>query len=361
MIEKLMDKTRTRRLLAVLTVTAVCLAWTCPLRADVDSPALAKYTQPVDRAVTKALEFLARQQNPDGSFKMTSSQNSGVHALAVIAFLAKGHTPGQGPYGEVINKGIDYILAQQHPGTGILIKSGNAHGSMYNHGICTLLLSEVSGMVSPERQKKIDEALPKAIKVILAAQAISKGPRDSGGWRYQASSSDSDISVTGWCLMSLRSCRNNGAPVPNEAIENAVRYVMKCRSRDGGFCYQPGAGPGLARTGVALLCLELCGRHRDQAAVGAGKWIQANLPRTIGHEFFYYALYYCSQGMFQLGGEDWVAWAIHMYEMMLKFQKEDGSWPQGGGNEAVCGPVYSTAMAVLALSVSYRQLPIYQR
>jgi hypothetical protein len=44
--------------------------------------------------------------------------------------------------------------------------------------------------------------------------------------------------------------------------------------------------------------------------------------------------------------------------MMLKYQGKDGSWPEASSR---AGPCYATAMSVLALSVSYRQLPIYQR
>ena len=50
-----------------------------------------------------------------------------------------------------------------------------------------------------------------------------------------------------------------------------------------------------------------------------------------------------------------------MYEMMLKHQARNGSWPAGSGNESSAGHAYATAMGVLAMSVSYRQLPIYQR
>jgi hypothetical protein len=283
-----------------------------------------------------------------------------VTSLCVMAFLAKGHTPGAGPYGDLINKGIDYVFSQQQA-SGLLVKTGQSHGPMYSHTISTLMLSEVSGMVSPARQKRIDEALGKAMALILKAQKVRKASTHQGGWRYQTTSGDSDISCTGWALMSLRSSRNNGASVPLAAIEQAVRFVMNCRMRDGGFAYQPGSGSGLARTGTALLCLELCGRHREAACIGAGKYILTHVPRSFGATFFYYGLYYCAQGMFQLGGSEWEKFAAHMYEMMLKFQKPDGSWPQGSSNEAAAGVSYSTAMGVLAMSVSYRQLPIYQR
>ena len=65
--------------------------------------------------------------------------------------------------------------------------------------------------------------------------------------------------------------------------------------------------------------------------------------------------------MFQLGDRYWERWAVNMYDMMLKYQRKDGSWPQGGSAEAIAGTTYSTAMGVLAMSVSCRQLPIYQR
>ena len=226
---------------------------------------------------------------------------------------------------------------------------------MYGHCIATLLLSEVSGMVTPPRQKRIDAALPKALKVILAAQQVKKPAPHQGGWRYVPKSPDSDISCTSWAVMALRSARNNGADVPKSAIDQAVAYLKRLRTPDGGFGYQGPAAPGLARTGTGLLLLELCGKHRDKLTLGAGDWILKHLPKTFGDQFFFYAIYYGSQGMFQLGGDYWVRFAKNMYELMLKHQGRDGSWRGGAG------PCYATAMSVLAISVTYRQLPIYQR
>lgn len=329
--------------------------------ADDEPPALAKYQEQVDKAVDKALAYLKTQQAADGSFASGSMKGStAVTSFAVMAYLAKGHTPGNGEYGDVINKGIDYILSQQKK-EGMLVGPAPSHGPMYCHTIATLMLSEVSGMVDDARQKKIDKVLPVALKIIISAQQVKKPPAQQGGWRYSPQAVDSDISCSGWALMGLRSARGNGAQVPKEAIEQAVKFIMNCRMPDGGFAYQPGGGSGLARTGTGLLCLELCGRHGDKATTAAGDWILKHLPRNVGEDFFYYGLYYCSQGMFQLGGQHYEKWATHMYEMMLKVQKPDGSWPQGAGNEAAPGTCYSTAMTVLAISVSYRQLPIYQR
>jgi len=344
----------------VCAAAAVCGPLAQPAGGDEASPLLAKYKPQLDASIDRALAYLAKSQLPDGSFQSGMRQNTGITSLCVMAFLAKGYTPATGPYGPTIDRGIDFVLAGQKP-NGLLVGRSASHGPMYSHTISTLMLSEVSGMVDPIRQKKLDEALGKALKLILSAQAVRKNRIHQGGWRYQHTSNDSDISCTGWALMSLRSARNNGAGVPKTAIDQAIRFVMNCRTPDGGFGYTGPASPGLARTGTALLCLELCGRHRDKAAVGGGAWILLHLPKRFGGSHFYYGLYYCAQGMFQLGGKHWESWAVNMYTMMLKYQLKDGAWPQGSSNEAAAGKCFSTAMGVLAMSVSYRQLPIYQR
>lgn len=318
------------------------------------------YAADVDKAIDGGLKYLAGQQTANGSFARGGEDSSAVTSLCIMAFLAKGYTPGVGPYGAVINKGVDFVL-QHVQNTGVLFGVQLGSGPMYDHSISTLLLSEVSGMVDPDRQKRIDAVLPRALEIILAAQRVKKPPIHQGGWRYHPTSDDSDISCTGWPLMALRSARNNGSAVPADAIAEGIKFVMNCRTQDGGFAYQPGSGPGVARTGTALLCLELTGHHGEDVTTKAGDWILAHPQRNQGEEFFYYGLYYCAQGMFQLGGDYWDKFAHHMYDTVLDLQKTDGSWPQGGGSESRPGTCYATAMSILALSVPYAQLPIYQR
>jgi hypothetical protein len=329
-----------------------------PAQEAAPAPAPAAQNEAVDKAIDRGLAYLARVQLPDGSFPSGLTGNTGIASLCVMAFLAKGYMPGEGEYGSVINKGIDYVLGSQLP-NGLLVGAERTSGPMYGHCISTLMLSEVSGMVDPERQKKLDGVLATALKAILAAQQVPKAARYEGGWRYQPTSNDSDISLTGWPLMALRSARNNGGNVPKDAIEHGLEFVMRCRAADGGFAYQPGGAPGPARTGVALLCLELCGRHRDPAAIAAGDWVLAHLLRSVDEAYSYYALYYCAQGMYQLGDQYWERYSAYMYDMMLKLQRPDGSWPEGSSPKE--GACYTTAMTILAMAVPYCQLPIYQR
>ena len=71
--------------------------------------------------------------------------------------------PGRSPYGNAINRCVDYILTTPAE-NGYL---GVRGGKMYEHSIATLFLSEVSGMVDPERQKKIDDALKSPTELLF--------------------------------------------------------------------------------------------------------------------------------------------------------------------------------------------------
>jgi len=356
----------------LLTAAAMLLLVSGPGRADTESAALAKYRSSVDQAVKRALAFMATRQKPDGSFDDRWRTNA-VPALAGMAYLSAGHTPGRGPYGEVINRSIDFILATpMGPGianrpTGGRVEGylarGNPYGRMYSHAIATLFLSEVSGMVDPGRQKKIDALLPKALKLILTAQAVQKEARLAGGWRYSPHSSSSDLSISGWNVMALRSARLNGAQVPAEAIAKAIGFVNRCHNpATGGFAYQPQPGEGKvtpAMSAVGLLCRELSGQHNDAINRRCGDYLlqQAQSPLFTGaHIDRMYPIYYASQAMFQLGGTYWERFAPLLYKHLLSWQGTDGSVVLGN-----YGKVYSTSMNVLSLTVSYRQLPIYQR
>src|SRR5688572_14348533 len=65
--------------------------------ANVLSPA---EWQRVDESVEKALNFLAARQQPDGSFPTLAMGQPGVTSLCIMAFMAHGHLPGDGQYGQ---------------------------------------------------------------------------------------------------------------------------------------------------------------------------------------------------------------------------------------------------------------------
>jgi hypothetical protein len=317
---------------------------------------------PVDKAVDKALEFLANTQNKgDGAWTAGGrGKDVAITGLAVMAFLSAGHVPGEGKYGKTIERGVRWILSMQRP-NGLI--GNNGAFQMYQHGIATLMLAEVAGMVDKDLGKEVRKAVEKAVALILKAQRTRGENR--GGWRYHPASSDSDISVTGWQLMALRAAKNLGCDVPAENITRAVDYLKRSQeSSSGAFRYTPHGPITVPCTGTAILALELCGKdeHRSDAVLkGAGYLIRnQNLPRWEDGRFFFYGIYYGSQATFQVGENYWKVYRARLHEILLRHQGATGAWQKGGG-EAAHGPNYGTAMAVLALTVEYRYLPIYQR
>ncbi|MGI5870016.1 MAG: prenyltransferase [Kiritimatiellia bacterium] len=315
------------------------------------------FEEEIDRSIDNGLAYLASVQLSDGAFPGTHGKGGAISALAGMAFLAKGHVPGADQYGVCINKSIDYILGlPDEKGYFGTVQEGN--GKMYAHSICTLFLSEVSGMVDAPRQARLDDVLPKAVKILLDAQNVKKNARDTGGWRYAQTSSDSDMSCSGWALMALRSCRLNGGRVPSDAIERAVAYVKRHHNAgQGHFVYQQGnESYAVTLTGAGILCLELCGRHNDPDSLRAARYLLRVYRELENQNNAYYGMYYTSQGLFQIGGEGWQVFSNWMYRTWIPKQGGDGGW---GGHE-VSRP-YCTSLMILAFTVPYRQLPIYQR
>lgn len=322
--------------------------------------AIAGRRQQIDQAITRALDYLARQQLATGAWSSDEMGPSpACTSLAVMAFLAAGHVPGEGPYAVQIEKGVSWILQQQRP-NGMFADTAT-HGPMYSHGICTLMLAEVLGMTSQEMAKPVRQALERAVEVILISQEVRKDDRNAGGWRYHPQSTDSDLSVTGWQLLALRAAKNVGCDIPSESIDAAVAYVKKCAVRGNeGFGYQPFDGTTAVRTGTGILCLEICGEHHTAEALG-GANLLIRRPLMPQDQFFYYGVYYCTLGMFQIGGQHWDVLRDQMEPMVLNLQLPDGRWEPQRGEETRPGSVYCTAMSVLALAVEYQYLPIYQR
>jgi prenyltransferase/squalene oxidase-like repeat protein len=308
----------------------------------------------VDQAVERALEYLQRTQQTTGAWVGENNQRSpAISALAVMAFLSAGHVPGEGKYGETVSKGVDWVLQQQHA-NGLIAPGG--HQEMYHHGICTLMLAEVVGMTEGKQADEIRRKLVKAIEIILRAQRTTG--QHKGGWRYTVAGNDGDISVTGWQIMALRAAKNLGCDVPAERIQMAVEYIKRCQDPStGGFRYHPGAHLTIPCTGTSILALEICGKeyHRAPELLKAGSFLLRNPPQW-GQAYFPYAIYYCSQATFQLGGQYWESYRTKLHESLFRNQSPNGAWQEGH-----LGPIYPTAMAVLALTVEYRYLPIYQR
>ena len=139
-----------------------------------------------------------------------------------------------------------------------------------------------------------------------------------------------------------------------------MAYVKHCSAAGGGFAYQPGQSPNNPRTGTGVLSLEICGEHLTAEATAGAEYLVKN-PPAWASPYFFYEVYYCPQALFQMGDKYFLPYYPKLVKMLLEHQDKNGSWLSDDGNDRSAGREYCTAMAVLALTVEYRYLPIYQR
>lgn len=336
-------------------------------------------------AIDNAMQYLASSQNPDGSWNSGhafrggfggggNSRDPAVSALCVMAFLSAGHVPGEGKYGAIIEKGVKYVASQQQS-NGVFAGQQFGMTVMYSHGICTLMVAEVIGLMPDRAQAaKLRKQLELGVRLIRAAQAHQGGQND-GGWRYQITPGDADMSVTAWQVMALRAAKNVGCDVPATIIDRAVEYVKRSQDQRGGFRYTPYGQVTLACTGAGILSLELCGKefHGSKRSTDAADFLYGQLVNEARagdmhyrrQQHFFYGVYYMSQAMFQVGGQYWKWYRDYLHWLLLhpngNRQAPGGFWTGVSGDDQMAGTNYCTAMAVLALTVEYRFLPIYQR
>jgi hypothetical protein len=357
--------------LRTLTVVALALVVAHPARAE------PRKREAFEVAVDRALERLKENQNPDGSWNSGvgfvgggGRRDPAVTALCVMAFLSAGHVPGEGPYGQTIERGVRFVCSQQQA-NGVFAGPQMGMTVMYSHGICTLMVAEVIGLM-PDRTEaaELRRRLEAGVKLIRYAQA--KQGQTKGGWRYSIDPRDADISVTGWQVMALRAAKNVGCDVPPVTIADAVDYINRSRSNDGGYKYVIGGPTTVPCTAASILSLELAGKeyHGSVESQQAAQYIVDRIaarnqgaPNIRFMQHFFYGVYYTSQAMFQIGGKYWTWYREYLHWLLLQQQAQQASglWNGVSADDHQAGVNYSTAMAVLALTVEYRFLPIYQR
>lgn len=335
-----------------------------------------------EAAVERGLAWLASTQNADGSwtakigFKLNNSYqytavdrgHVGVTALACMAFMAGGHLPDRGQYGDVVDRGLDFVLSCVQE-DGYITYGGSR---MYSHAFATLFLAEIYGMTHRE---DVEQKLQKAVDFIVKSQ------NDEGGWRYVPLARESDMSIVVCQVIAMRAARNIGIRVPRSTIDRAARYVVDSavteddhqpgfrhpayRNEIGTFHYQKDSysRTSFALTAAGVTALHGLGIYSNELIRKGIDYLNSELGRfnamyaRSGHYFFWYGHYYGVQAMYTQGGQDWRNYFTNLRQVLLDVQHPDGSWPNDDGP----GPPYGTATAVLILEIPYGLLPIFQR
>jgi hypothetical protein len=323
----------------------------------------------IDEATGRGVAFLLKEQDKSGAIREFGMHDTAMTSLSLLAMAAVGHLPGDPtPEGEAAQRALDFLLSK-----GVQDADGyfgaRDNSRMYGHGIATLALSELLGMSTDgSSRERLREACKRGVELILRAQKVQKSRKqDEGGWRYTPKANDSDLSVSIWQLMALRSAKNAGLEVPSDAIDRAVSYIRNSFRKPPnpasptGFSYTPGTVAEWSTAAEGLLALQVCGEYESMEVKETSDWLLKNPPKGSGtrQKWFYYGTYYYAQGMHQRGGQYATESANFVREALLPMQEKDGNWKAASDSEK--NRIYCTAMALLSLSVKYHFLPIYQR
>lgn len=306
------------------------------VEADADPPVI---PDNVKTAIKKGQEYLKKCQAAGGSIGKNTAQT----ALATLALMVDGSMPGFGPYGKETAMGMKFLLANSQP-SGLLVKSGTS-SPMYHHGLATLCLAEIWGMT---RNPEVRPVLKKAVELIVRCQ------NPAGGWRYNPNPRDADLSVTVMQIVALRAAQNAGIAVPAATIKKAIGYAKRCHyKKDGGFGYTERGRSAPPRSAAGVISLQLCGEYEcPEVNAGIGYlWKHIDKLEKIGGQHYYFH-YYAMQAMYQSRDTaKWREWYPKACKALMSKQGKAGNF----------GAVYQTGMAILAMGLPYRYLPIYQR
>lgn len=323
-----------------------------------------------EAAVGMALEWLARQQRPDGSWSMTGPYGEAGNVenfmaatgMALLAFQGNGHTHQKGRYQKEVERGMKFLIKSQDP-DGSFFEGVRSHARLYTHGQCTIAVCELYGMTGDSWLRGPAER---------AVEFCVKFQDRAGGWRYTPGM-DSDTSVTGWILMGLQSAKMAGLEVPPETLKNVEKYLDSAATTDGGgvhYAYIPGAAASEVMTAEGLLCRQYLGWPQDdERLIRGAEFLTAkfNLPTWTNRNVYYW--YYATQMLHHMEGDYWKTWNNEMRDLLVKNQqrsgREKGSWhplsptPDRWGGFGDGGRLYVTCLSVYILEVYYRHLPIY--
>lgn len=326
--------------------------------------------QAAEDAVSAALKWLAHHQNPDGSWsaadfddRCTGKKCSGkgerdsdvaATSLTLLAFLGAGYSqlskdefadpadPGKVlKVGEVIKKGLQWLLSQQDAEGGV-----GPRRDLRNQALAALALSEAYGMTAAQ---PLQEPAQKAID-FLAAQPTPADPL-----------------IAGWVGMALKSAALSDLTVPPVAVAGVLDAFSKATGADHRVATPPGTTERHpTRTAAGIAVRILLQRDRKGAATGGIPLLMSDPPEWSRDKTDPLHWYLATVACMQYDGPDgseWKKWGEPMKNVLVPNQKTasdgclKGSWEPMGFD----GRVATTALNCLTLELYYRYANVFGR
>ncbi len=347
--------------------------------------------QEIERAISRGLASLAKNQLEDGSWGQADFP--ALTGLPVTAFfLDPSRKPGD-PVPPHVEKALEFIVSKVKTDGGIY---GRGLGS-YNTSLCMMALHATG-------RKEYKDIILNARRFLVNQQSDfdKRGKIDNpfdGGIGYGATYSHSDLSNTHLALEALYYTKNLLAEEPGVKKEEqidldwkaAIEFVERCQNRPetneedwasgdpengGGFIYFPGksmAGEQKLKNGkvalrsygsmsyAGLLSFIYADLKTDDPRVEAVmKWLKRNYSIKenpgMGEQGLYYYYHTMAKALSITGIEQLeladgkkIDWRHELAKKLFNLQREDGSWVNENGRWWEKDPVLVSSYAILAL------------
>ena len=347
-------------------------------------------------AVIAGLIWLAKHQNPDGSWGAKAFQNQcrvtkctgpgddqfnvGLTGVSLLAFTGAGYTNSSRDtyegicFGDTVRKGALYL-------TGILLADGTFGGVkegkfIYNQAIATYAIADLYSLIKDSPSGiHFREPVERAVKYLIDIQNPTKA------WRYQPKDGQNDTSVSGWVAMALKAAEHADIVVPPEifaGIKSFYDDVTEPNYGKVGYTTQGSIAlmghedprntvvqPSVTAIGIMVRIFidkkttdPLVKLGVSQILTSLPTW-DTSKPGIIDYYYWFYASY-CLNQYDGPDGPSWKAWNDKMKDVLLKNQRAksdgcaNGSWDPLDRWSAEGSRVYCTAINVLTLEVYYR-------
>jgi hypothetical protein len=329
-----------------------------------------------EAAVERGLLWIVQHQRADGSWRLNHNvdqcngqcRNEGriesptaATGLALMALLGAGYTHQAGPYQREVRDGLAFLISQMRKDGNLALQSGGKAG-MYSQAIATIALSEAYAMTD-------DPALARPVD--LAQKFICKAQNEYNySWGYSPGQ-PGDITITGWQIAALKSCKMAGVKVDPVVWSNAGAFINSTANTNGRFGYKRppestrrGKKPEYnlpTTTAIGVLNQMYMGARIDSDGFDQAT---AYLFETGVSQSDVYFNFYATQVFRHRGGQQWKQWNPQVRDFLIDTQNQSstharGSWFFPDKHAQAGGRLYTTAMAVMTLEVYYRYLPLY--
>jgi hypothetical protein len=339
-------------------------------------------------AVSASLKWLRKHQSPDGRWSFYSGAqrcrdeprcdgsfeyyddngDTAMTAYAVLCFVGAGfdqRTPST--YQLTVKRAVQFLCSTQRD-------DGSWGSNNYAVATATMALAEAAAMAHDDVAMIYAR---KGVECLVARQGRTATHPYGVGWDYVGPSpARSDASVTGWCVMALKSAYAAGLDTGDSlrgarswldaawAAANRGRQPPRDPLRStSAFPYAYDAVSNTGDRGrltfVAALCAPYLGYRTDDLKLQS---LYNTLEAPTRYPTSTYELYYSTLALFQAGGERWRRWNERVRDLLVRAQRRGpgcytGSWDPGvdvGGGSTFGGRLMATVFCCLSLEVYYR-------